>query len=101
MKSKTNILNKFAKAESKYYKYLQRSAKYSAKMSNLLKQCINKSDVEKFTTFYVDYTISDGLALRFDCSGCDYVCDADKILQLYVDSGRKLTIDEIIEHTSS
>ena len=101
MKSKTNILNKFAKAESKYYKYLQRSAQYSAKMSNLLKQCIVENVLLQVHSFYVDYIISDGLALRFDCSGCDYVCDADKILQLYVDSGRKLTIDEIIEHTSS
>lgn len=76
------IINKFAKIESKYYKYLQQSLLCSSKMSNMLKNCIVESDIEKFHSFYVDYTASDGLALRFDYSGGDYVCDVDKILQL-------------------
>lgn len=106
MKQNFNTLkNKFGKLDTALYKSFE---KYNEKCKDLadflIKNVISDYDKNKVHSFYVDYTFSDGLALRIEVQGIgckDVVCGVNMIFNLFLKEQRKLSIKEIIDKTSS
>lgn len=107
MKKINSLLKGVKKSYSKHYFDCGQLTDY------IIEHIIEDFDDFKFYVFYVFYTVSDGISLSIDIEkdikqkiekdlfryGA-VVCSVEKIIPLFKERKRKLTIKEILEETS-